>query len=281
LRLSELGHVHRAEQSGEVNGLLRARSFVIDDAHLFCAEEQVAQELAGCVAMAMEIYDLFGLEPHAELSLRPEVRLGSDELWDRSEQALRDALHDANLDYEEQPGEGAFYGPKIDLHVSDRLGRSWQLGSVQLDYQLPQRFDLSYIDEQGERQRPVIIHRALLGSLERFIAILLEHYDGALPAWLAPRAAHILPISDQQLAHAQQLADRLRLAGVRCAVRADGPLNGRIRDAHDRRVGVIAIIGAREVADGRVAVRSDGGQSVIAIDAFVADVSERVANRQS
>jgi threonyl-tRNA synthetase len=282
LRLAELGHVHRAEQSGEINGLLRARSFVIDDAHVFCRPGQEAEELRGCLRMAREVYDLFGLVPHAELSLRPEQRLGSDALWDRAEGALRDALVAAGLRFEERPGEGAFYGPKIDLHVEDGHARSWQLGSVQLDYQLPGRFGLEYVNEAGVPEEPVIVHRALLGSFERFIAIVLEHLDGVLPVWLAPEAVRVLPVGAAQAAYAESIARGLREAGVRAHVDADGPLGGRIRAAHAARVPLVAVAGEREAGASEVAVRRRGerAQSPVAVDAFAARLAEAVARRE-
>jgi threonyl-tRNA synthetase len=282
LRLAELGHVHRAEQSGEVNGLLRARSFVIDDAHVFCRAGQEDAELRACLGMAREVYELVGLRPHAELSLRPAQRLGSAALWDRAEGALRDALASAGLGFDERPGEGAFYGPKIDLHVQDRHGRSWQLGSVQLDYQLPGRFGLAYVDEAGRRAEPVIVHRALLGSFERFLAIVLEHLDGVLPVWLAPEAVRVLPVGDAQLAFAGAVAAAVRAAGARAQVEAGGPLGGRIRAAHAARVPLVAVAGEREAAAGEVAVRRRGEreQSSVALDAFAARLAEMVARRE-
>lgn len=222
LRLAEFGNVHRAEQTGEINGLLRARSFVIDDGHMFCRPEQVPAELIGCLAMARRVWELFDLEPHAELSLRPTNRLGSGELWDRAESELRDALHAAGLPFAECAGEGAFYGPKIDLHVSDALGRAWQLDSVQLDFQLPLRFELSYVNEAGETEMPVMIHRALLGSFERFIGVLIGHFDGVFPLWLAPEAIRVLPVGAEQAAYGHGLAGRLCAVGARAEWTATG-----------------------------------------------------------
>src|ERR1035437_941870 len=253
LRIGELGQVHRAERSGELNGLLRARSFVIDDAHIFAAPEQVAEELNACLLMAHEVYGKFGLVVSAELSLRPEERLGADDVWDAAEEALLAALLAANIQYEECPGEGAFYGPKVDLHVADSLGRSWQMGSVQLDYQLPERFDLRYVGADnsnkhanGEPRRPVMIHRALLGSLERFIAVLLENDDGWLPIWCAPRQVALLPVSEAQGQHAEEQLRRLKAAGGRAQIISDGPLGGRIRHALELRIPMVAVLGARE-----------------------------------
>jgi threonyl-tRNA synthetase len=280
LRFSEPGFVHRNEQSGEVNGLLRGRGFCIDDGHVFCREHQVPGELVGCLQMALEVYDLVDLRPRAELSLRPEVRLGDDALWDRAEQALRDALEAVGLPFDERPGEGAFYGPKIDLHVSDSLGRAWQLGSVQLDYQLAERFDLGYVAEDGARERPVIVHRALLGSFERFIAILLEHLDGRLPLWLAPEAVRVLPVGRAHVEAAARFAGALRAESVRCAIDADGPLSGRVRRASDMRIPVLAVIGGREAAEGSVALRRGGDSAVLASEEAARSLGDEVRERR-
>jgi threonyl-tRNA synthetase len=265
IRFSELGQVHRLEQFGELNGLLRARSFVIDDAHVFCAPDQVPDELRACLKLARELYELFDLPLRAELSLRPQDPLGPDELWDLAEASLRASLREAGLPFEERPGEGAFYGPKVDLHVSDSLGRSWQMGSVQLDYQLPERFDLRYVAADGRDHapdgapyRPVMVHRAMFGSLERLIAILLEHLDGWLPLWLAPEAVRVLPLGEQDHDAACRLAEQFRRAGIRAVVVADGPLSGRIREAFSARVPALAIIGPRERERHQVALRRAG-----------------------
>lgn len=287
LRLWELGHVHRLEQSGELNGLLRARSFVIDDAHLFCAPEQVPGELAACLHIAQEVYALVGLGLRAELSLRPAQRLGDDALWDAAERGLRDALDEAGLAYVDQPGEGAFYGPKVDLHINDALGRAWQMGSVQLDFQLPIRFDLRYVgpdgrDESraGEPYRPVMVHRAMFGSLERFIAILIEHFDGRFPLWLAPEAVRVLPVGADQHAYAHHVAARLRAAGVPAGVDPHGPLGGRIRAAQSLRVPVVAVTGAREADAGAAALRRGADQRVVGLDEAVESLGAEVRERR-
>lgn len=290
LRMAELGHVHRLEQPGELNGLLRARSFVIDDAHIFCTAAQVAGELSACLRMAQEVYELFGLALAVELSLRPQQRLGDDRLWERAEADLRDALCEIGLPFEERPGEGAFYGPKVDLHISDALGRSWQMGSVQLDFQLPIRFDLRYVGPDGNSQdraespyRPVLVHRALFGSYERLIGILLEHFDGRLPLWLAPEGVRVLPVGASQSAYAREVGDRLADAGVRSAIVDAGPLDGRIRDAHRLRVPVVAIVGAREASAEEVALRrpSTRRQVAAALPDAVAMLRDEVAQRRS
>jgi threonyl-tRNA synthetase len=282
LRFSELGFVHRNEQSGEVNGLLRGRGFCIDDGHLFCREQQVPGELVGCLQMALEVYDLVALQPRAELSLRPEVRLGDDALWDRAERALRDALEAVGLQFDERPGEGAFYGPKIDLHVFDGLGRAWQLGSVQLDYQLagPERFDLSYVAENGAPERPVVVHRALLGSFERFIGLLIEHLEGKLPLWLAPEAVRVFPVGHAHVEAANRFADALRQEHVRCAIDADGPLGGRVRRAADMRIPVLAVIGDREAADDSVALRRGRHSVVLASEEAARRLGDELRERR-
>jgi threonyl-tRNA synthetase len=287
MRIAEQGHVHRVEQSGELNGLLRTRSFVIDDGHLFCGPDQVDAELAACLAMVGEIYDLFGLEPSVELSLRPDERLGDDALWDRAEDGLRAAARQAGIAFVEQPGKGAFYGPKVDVHVADSLGRAWQMGSVQLDYQLPERLDLRYVashgadcDENGDPHRPVIIHRALLGSFERFVAILLEHFDGRFPLWLAPEAVRVLPIGAHQHDYARQVVRRLEDAGVRTGLGDDGPLGGRIRAAESDRVPVLAVIGQREAEASAVALRRGPNQEVLPVGAAVSLLADEVAQRR-
>ena len=285
LRLAELGCCHRNEQSGELQGLLRLRGFVQDDAHIFAAPQQSASEIAGCLRLAEAVYRHFGLVPDYELSLRPAVRYGADELWDEAEADLRGAIAEAGLAAAEQPGEGAFYGPKIDLHVRDALGRRWQLGTIQIDYVLPERFDLRYRGAgQTDAGRPVMIHRALLGALERFLAVFLEHCDGLLPLWLSPAQVRVLPIGASERPAADELDRRLRDAGIRSAVVLDGPLAGRIRQAEADRVPYQLIVGRREAADGRAVVRRSraaGGQVVMnAVDAVHQLAGEAAAGRR-
>lgn len=255
LRYCELGNVHRAESAGAIRGLLRVRSFVQDDGHILCSDEQVMEEAIGCLQIAKAIYQRFGLPFRAELSLRPKEHFGSDELWDRSEQQLRDALSSAGIEYEERSGEGAFYGPKIDLHAQDRLERWWQLGSVQLDYVLPERFGCVYRDEHNQLAVPVMIHRAAFGSLERFVGILLEHYDRDLPLWLAPRQIAVLPVGADQAEYAHEVAAQLRRAGFAADVSADGSLGSRIAQAHELAYFDSWVIGKREAAAGSVSSR--------------------------
>lgn len=258
LRIGELGHVYRNERSGTVNGLLRARSFTIDDAHIFTGARQVRHELEKCLQLARDLYAAFGIPVRAELSLRPAQRLGDDERWDEAEAALRQALDAAGFPFTERAGEGAFYGPKVDLHAPDLAGRAWQLGSVQLDYMLAERFGLTYRDSSDSEQTPVIIHRALLGSIERFIAIVLEHTQGRLPLWLSPEQVRVLPVTAQELIAAASLSKRLENEGLRVRFDTERPLRTRIRRAHAQAVPIIAIVGEQELATCTLTLRRRG-----------------------
>ena len=233
VRYSEPGLLHRNEASGVLHGLLRVRHFAQDDGHIFCTEEQVQDEVTGCLEMAFATYELFDFDVRLELSTRPEQRIGTDEMWDRAEGKLMSALDDQGLSYELNPGDGAFYGPKVDMHMTDSLGRSWQLGTVQLDYSMPARFELSYTGADNQEHTPVMIHRALFGSYERFIGIMLEHYAGELPLWLTPVQAIVLPVSDRFNGYARKVRDELTGAGAR--VRAGR--SQRVRGAQDPRGG--------------------------------------------
>jgi threonyl-tRNA synthetase len=255
-RYSEPGLLHRNEPSGTLHGLLRVRHFIQDDAHIFCTEEQVQNEVKACLDFAFETYEIFGFEPHLELSTRPEERIGSDEMWDRAEAALAGALHSRGLAHQVNEGDGAFYGPKIDLHMTDSLGRSWQLGTVQLDYSMPERFELTYTGADNAEHRPVMIHRALVGSFERFIGILIEHYAGEFPLWLAPVQALVLPIADRHLDWAGTVAAELREVGLRVEVDERSESVGRkIRDGELRKVPYMLVVGDREAERGEVAIR--------------------------
>jgi threonyl-tRNA synthetase len=277
VRYSEAGLVHRHEPSGVLHGLLRVRHITQDDAHIFCTEEQVEEEVVQCLRFGFDLYRLFGLEPRLELSTRPEQRIGSDDMWDRAEAALAGALDSEQLAYELNPGDGAFYGPKIDLHMTDSIGRSWQLGTVQLDYSMPERFELQYTGADNAEHRPVMIHRALLGSFERFIGIMIEHYAGQLPLWLAPVQAIVLPVSDRFNDYAGSVADSLRTAAIRLELDARSESVGRkIREAELRKIPFMLVVGEREAADGTVSVREHGGadRGAIAIDAIAAELAE-------
>jgi threonyl-tRNA synthetase len=259
-RYSEPGLLHRNEPSGTLHGLLRVRHFIQDDAHIFCTEEQIQDEVKACLDFAFDTYAIFGFEPHLELSTRPEQRIGSDELWDRAEAALAGALESRGLAHQVNEGDGAFYGPKIDLHMTDSLGRSWQLGTVQLDYSMPERFELTYTGADNAEHTPVMIHRALVGSFERFIGILIEHYAGELPLWLAPVQAVVLPIADRHLDYAEGAAARLRDQGLRVEVDGRGESIGRkIREAELRKVPYMLVVGDREQERGEVSVRRHHG----------------------
>jgi threonyl-tRNA synthetase len=282
IRYSEAGLVHRYEPSGVLHGLLRVRGFTQDDAHIFCTEDQVKDEVQKCLDFGYFIYDVFGFKPHLELSTRPEKRVGSDEMWDRAEVALKDALDEKGLEYELNEGDGAFYGPKIDLHTTDSIGRSWQLGTVQLDYSMPERFELAYTGEDNSDHRPVMIHRALMGSFERFIGILIEHYAGEFPLWLTPVQARVLPIADRHIEYAERVARELRDVGVRVEVDDRGESVGRkIRDGELRKVPYLLVVGDREEEAGQVSVRrhGEGDRGAGSIGDFGAQVAAEVAQR--
>jgi threonyl-tRNA synthetase len=282
IRYSEAGLVHRHEPSGVLHGLLRVRAFTQDDAHIFCTEEQIEDEVLGCLDMGFRLYDLFGFEPKLELSTRPDERLGSDETWDHAEGALAAAMKRRGLEYEIGEGEGTFYGPKIDLHMRDSIGRSWQLGTVQLDYQMPDRFGLEYTGADNEPHQPVMIHRALLGSFERFIGILTEHYAGEFPVWLAPVQAIVLPIADRHLDYSREIAAALRAAGIRGEVDERPESTGRkIRDAELRKIPYMLIVGDREQEGRTVGLREHrkGDEGAVEIDDFVQRVRSESAAR--
>ncbi|HET8639125.1 MAG TPA: threonine--tRNA ligase [Solirubrobacterales bacterium] len=258
LRLAEFGQVSRAEREGVLHGLLRVRAFTQDDAHVYCTPEQIVDEVADICAAIDELYERFGFEDvRVELSTRPEKSIGSEEQWRQAEEALRQALDGQGREYTVNPGDGAFYGPKIDFHVTDALGRSWQCGTCQVDFFMPERFDLSYTDAEDVQQRPVMIHRALLGSMERFAGILIEHYAGRFPVWLAPVQAVVLPVADRHNDYAGEVASALREAGVRVAVDERSESVGKkIRDAELGRYPYMLVIGDRELEAGAVSVRS-------------------------
>ncbi|MEA2277156.1 MAG: threonyl-tRNA synthetase [Solirubrobacteraceae bacterium] len=271
VRYAEPGHLHRREPSGTLHGLLRVRHFIQDDAHIFCTEDQIQDEVARCLEFGFEVYRRFDFPVHVELSTRPENRLGDDALWDQAEGALAQALEQQGLEYTVNEGDGAFYGPKIDLHMTDSLGRSWQLGTVQLDYNLPERFNLTYTGADNAEHRPVMIHRALFGSFERFIGILLEHTGGELPLWLTPVQAIALPIADRHNEAAERVVTRLRERGLRAELDERTESVGRkIRDAELRKVPYMLVVGDREAQEGTVAVRrhGQGDEGSVELDAF-------------
>jgi threonyl-tRNA synthetase len=276
--------VHRHEPSGTLHGLLRVRHITQDDAHVFCAEEQIEEEVLRCLDFGFFVYDQFGFTPRLELSTRPEKRVGSDEMWDKAEAALTRALEVRGLEYALNEGDGAFYGPKIDLHMTDSIGRSWQLGTVQLDYYMPEQFELHYTGADNAEHRPVMIHRALMGSFERFIGILVEHYAGELPVWLTPVQAMVLPIADRHLDYARSALARLRDAGVRAELDERPESVGRkIRDAEVRKVPYMLVIGDREAEQGQVSLREHrkGDEGAVGLDDFVARVQRESADRSA
>jgi threonyl-tRNA synthetase len=284
IRFAEQGLVHRHEPSGTLHGLLRVRHITQDDAHIFCTPEQIEDEVLGCLDFGFYLYELFSFEPELELSTRPDKRLGSDEMWDEAEGALAGALERRGLEYRVGEGEGTFYGPKIDLHMTDSIGRSWQLGTVQLDYQMPDRFDLHYTGADDAEHQPVMIHRALFGSFERFIGILIEHYAGEFPVWLAPVQAIVLPIADRHAEYAASVTARLREGGARAELddRSES-LGRRIRDAEVRKVPYILVAGDREVEAGQVAVREHrkGDEGAVAVDEFAERLARETAERSA
>jgi threonyl-tRNA synthetase len=281
IRYAEQGLVHRHEPSGTLHGLLRVRSITQDDAHVFCTEAQIEEEVLRCLDFGFFIYDQFGFEPRLELSTRPEKRVGTDEMWDKAEAALTRALESRGLEYDLNPGDGAFYGPKIDLHMTDAIGRSWQLGTVQLDYYMPDRFELAYTGEDNAEHRPVMIHRALMGSFERFIGILIEHYAGEFPLWLAPVQAVVLPIADRHLDYARQVAEQLGEFRVEVDERSES-VGRKIRDAELRKVPFMLVVGDQEQEQGRVAVRRhrEGDLGAESVDGFAKRLREEIGERR-
>ena len=275
--------LHRNEISGALSGLTRVRQFSQDDCHIYLREDQIASEVKFLMDFILSYYDTFGLTARLKFATRPEQRIGSDELWDRAESALRAALESTGRPYEMKEGDGAFYGPKIDFDVMDSIGRAWQLGTIQLDYNAPERFDLEYTGEDNAAHRPVVIHRAVSGSFERFIAILIEHFAGAFPVWLAPEQVRVLPISDEVSGYAHAVTAKLRAAGIRavCDERSD-TLNYRIRDGEIMKVPYMAVLGKREAEAGQVAIRVRGAgkkQEVVSIDDFTARLVEEIRTR--
>jgi threonyl-tRNA synthetase len=283
MRVAELGLVHRYEASGQMHGLVRVRQFTQDDAHIFCTPEQIESEIIGVINLVEEIYSTFGFEDyHIELSTKPEKHIGSDEIWELATNALAGALKHKGLAYQINEGDGAFYGPKIDFHISDCLGRSWQLGTIQLDFSMPQRFNLVYSDRDNTEKTPVMIHRAILGSLERFLGILIEHYGGNFPLWLAPEQVRILPISEKTNDYAGDVLKRLEEEGLRCSADlTDDKIGAKIAKAHADRVPYMVVVGPREQETGTLNIRlrqSKEGSSM-GLDAFLNLLQEKIRSR--
>ena len=282
LRVGELGLVHRHEKSGALHGLMRVRCFTQDDAHIFMTQEQIRDEIKGVVRLFDEVYAKFGLTYHAELSTRPEDSMGSDEDWEIATEGLRGALEEIGLDYIVNEGDGAFYGPKIDFHLNDALGRTWQCGTIQLDMQMPERFQLEYVGADGEKHRPVMIHRVAYGSIERFIGILIEHFAGAFPTWLAPVQAVVIPVAEAHKEYAHEVLKKLEAAGIRAKVDDRNEKMGyRIRENQLQKVPYMLVVGDKEIEDGAVAVRARkenlAGPMAVAefIDYIVDEIKER------
>lgn len=282
-RLADFGRLHRNERSGVTHGLTRVRSFVQDDAHIFATLDQIGSEINSFLEMLNEAYTTLGFESYRlELSLRPEKRVGSDDMWDRAEAALTEILDASGVEYTAESGEGAFYGPKIDIFVPDAIGRDWQLGTVQLDFSLPERFDLEYAAEDGTRQRPVVIHRAMYGSLERFLGVLIEHLSGAFPMWMAPVQAVVVPIADRHIDFCNQVGDKLKAAGIRVQVDdSNDRMNAKIRQAQLQKVPYMLVAGDQEIEAGTLAVRTRTGENLdpMTVDEVVKKFLTQIAER--
>ena len=281
IRTGELGLVHRHEMSGALNGLFRVRCFTQDDAHIFMMPNQVTSEIIGVMNLIDEVYKQFGFEYHVELSTRPENSMGTDEQWEMATNGLIEALKQKNMEYEINEGDGAFYGPKIDFHIKDCLGRSWQCGTIQLDFQLPERFDLTYIGEDGEKHRPVMLHRVIFGSIERFIGILIEHFAGAFPVWLSPVQVKILPIADAQLEYTNKIAEELKKYNIRIEIdNRSEKIGYKIREAQLQKVPYMLVIGEKEVKYNTVSVRDrkEGDLGAISIEDFISKIKQEVGN---
>lgn len=284
MRVGEFGLVHRHELKGALHGLFRVRCFTQDDAHIFMTQEQMKDEVIKCMAMYQKMYGVFGLEYHVELSTRPENSMGSDELWEISTNALREAIETAGVPYQINEGDGAFYGPKLDFHVQDSLGRTWQCGTIQMDMQLPERFDVNYIGEDGEKHRAVMLHRAGYGSLERFIGILIEHYAGAFPTWIAPVQAKIIPVTDKNLEYAKSVAAAMSESDIRVEVEeANETLGYKIRKAQMEKVPYMIIVGDQEMKGHTISVRSrkNGDLGTQSLPMFVANLIREIKEREN
>lgn len=282
IRLAEYGIVHRHELSGALHGLFRVRTFTQDDAHVYCLFSQVKDEVFKMIDLADYLYSTFGFKYSIELSTRPDDYMGELDAWNLAEKSLKEALEEKNLPYTINEGDGAFYGPKIDFHLEDAIGRTWQCGTIQLDFQLPENFDLTYVDENGERQRPVMLHRALLGSVERFMGILIEHFAGKFPLWLSPVQVEVIPVSDKFKDFAESIADKLHAAGLR--VHFDGraeKVGYKIREAQVKKINYMLVIGEKEETSGKLSVRKRNGEEVqdVDVDEFIASLKEEIKNK--
>ena len=283
MRVGELGLVHRHEKSGQLHGLMRVRCFTQDDAHIFMTREQIPAEIKGVISLIDEVYKLFGFKYHVELSTRPENSMGSDEDWEVATQGLKDALDSIGLPYVINEGDGAFYGPKIDFHLEDSIGRTWQCGTIQLDFQLPQRFHAEHVGEDGEKHQPIMIHRVCFGSIERFIGILIEHFAGKFPLWLAPVQVKVLPVSDKSKEYAQKVYETLKAAGIRTELDArDEKIGYKIREAQLQKVNYMLILGEKEAEAGNLSVRNreKGDLGASGIDEFIAALKKEIEEKK-
>lgn len=282
MRVGELGRVHRHELSGALHGLMRVRAFTQDDAHIFMLPEQIKSEIKGVVELIDKVYSIFGFKYHVELSTRPEDSMGSDEEWQMAEDSLRGALDELNLQYVINEGDGAFYGPKIDFHLEDSIGRTWQCGTIQLDFQLPQRFELEYVGSDNEKHRPIVIHRVIFGSIERFIGILIEHFAGKFPTWLAPVQVKVLPISDKLNNYCDEVVKQFNENGIRVEIdQRNEKIGYKIREARNERVPYIVIIGEKEEEEGNVSLRSrkNGDEGSINVRDLIERINNEIKNK--
>ena len=283
LRVGELGLVHRHEKSGQLHGLMRVRCFTQDDAHIFMRDDQIENEIKGVTKLIDEVYSLFGFEYFVELSTRPEDSMGSDEDWEMATNGLKKALEDMGMDYIINEGDGAFYGPKIDFHLRDSIGRTWQCGTIQLDFQMPQRFNLEYTAEDGSKKRPIMIHRVCFGSIERFIGILIEHFAGKFPVWLSPVQVKVIPVSEKSMDYANGVYEKLRAAGIRTELdHKDEKVGYKIRQAQLEKVPYMLVLGEKEAAEGTITVRSrdKGDLGAAQLDEFIADVKKMIETKE-
>ena len=283
LRVGELGLVHRHEKSGQLHGLMRVRCFTQDDAHIFMRDDQIEDEIKGVTRLINEVYTQFGFEYFVELSTRPEDSMGSDEDWEMATNGLKKALEDMGLEYIVNEGDGAFYGPKIDFHLRDSLGRTWQCGTIQLDFQMPQRFDLEYTAEDGSKKRPIMIHRVCFGSIERFIGILIEHFAGKFPVWLAPVQVKVIPVSEKSMDYATGVYEKLKAAGIRTELdHKDEKVGYKIRQAQLEKVPYMLVLGEKEAAEGAITVRSrdKGDLGAAQLDAFIEDIKKMIETKE-
>ena len=282
MRVGELGLVHRHEKSGQLHGLMRVRCFTQDDAHIFMTPEQIPSEIKGVISIIDEVYSLFGFKYHVELSTRPEDSMGSDEDWEIATQGLKSALDDLGLNYIVNEGDGAFYGPKIDFHLEDSLGRTWQCGTIQLDFQLPMRFNLEYTGEDGEKHQPIMIHRVVFGSIERFIGIITEHFAGKFPTWLSPVQVSVLPVSEKSFDYSKSVYDKLKAAGIRVNIDSrDEKIGYKIREAQLKKVPYMLILGENESSNGNISVRSrdNGDLGASTLDDFIASIKNEIETK--